>query len=459
MKLAVLNGSPKGKFDSTLQYALYIQKHYPQHEFKIINVATEIDSLAAKAAVFEGVMDEIRACDGVLWVFPLYHLLVPAQLKRFIELVFERNREAIFAGKYSATITTSIHYMDHTAHNYVQAVGEDLQMKHLDTFSAYEELLTDEGRRKLLFFAGSVFAAIETKAPVQTVFMRATKSSFGYAPRPVEKKTCLEGKKMTIITDDAGGNSNIARMAQRLAAGFSAGVEIVDLSKLKIGWCRECYHCGYDNQCIYAGNARDDFIRMFETRIKPADIIVFAGAIKDRYLSHHFKVYFDRSFYMTHLPFYKDKQMAFLVSGPLRQIPNLWQILSTYPDAHGANNAGLVTDESGDSVAIDALLAALAERLVAGAQNHYVKPRTFFGVATHKIIRDEVWGKLRFLFQADHKYYAKHGLYDFPYRSPGKLMISFIAYYLLKIRFMRNKFRQVMRAESVKPLKAAVAKY
>ena len=124
MKLAVLNGSPKGKFSSTLQYALYIQKHYPQHEFKIINVATEIDSLAAKAAVFEGVMDEIRACDGVLWVFPLYHLLVPAQLKRFIELVFERNREAIFAGKYSATITTSIHYMDHTAHNYVQAVGE-----------------------------------------------------------------------------------------------------------------------------------------------------------------------------------------------------------------------------------------------------------------------------------------------------------------------------------------------
>jgi multimeric flavodoxin WrbA len=456
MKLAVLNGSPKGTPSATLQYALYIQKHHPQHEFKIIHVAREIDRLANDAAAFQSVLSEIRDCDGVLWVFPLYHLLVPAQLKRFIELVFARGGEAVCAGKYAAAITTSVHFMDHTAHNYLQAVCEDLQMKYVDSFSGREELLTVEGRRTLLLFARSIFEAIETRAPVQAAFMRPSKRSFEYAPGPLGRKISPGNCKITLVTDDTG-DSNIARMVRRFAGRFTAGVEIVDLSKLKIGWCRECLHCGYDNQCIYAGSPSDEFIGMFERAIKPADIIVFAGAIQDRYLSHYFKVYFDRSFYMTHLPFYQDKQMAFLVSGPLRQIPNLWQILSAYPEFHCANSAGVVTDESGDSQAIDALLDTMAERLIKGAESHYIKPQTFLGVAGRRIIRDEAWGNLRFLFQADHKYYAAHGLYDFPYKRPGKLIFSFLAYYLLKIRFVRDRFRRAMPVQALKPFKTAVA--
>jgi hypothetical protein len=40
----------------------------------------------------------------------VYHLLVPSQLKRFIEMAFESGTDA-FRGKYAAALMTSIHTM------------------------------------------------------------------------------------------------------------------------------------------------------------------------------------------------------------------------------------------------------------------------------------------------------------------------------------------------------------
>ena len=34
MKIAVINGSPKGKYSITLQTVLYLQRKYPQHTLK-----------------------------------------------------------------------------------------------------------------------------------------------------------------------------------------------------------------------------------------------------------------------------------------------------------------------------------------------------------------------------------------------------------------------------------------
>ena len=42
MKIAVLNGSPKGEISVTVQYVKFIQKKMPQHEFKLINIAHDI---------------------------------------------------------------------------------------------------------------------------------------------------------------------------------------------------------------------------------------------------------------------------------------------------------------------------------------------------------------------------------------------------------------------------------
>ena len=107
-------------------------------------------------------MQAVAHADLILWAS--YHQLVPAQMKRFIELLGER------VAKYAATITTSIHYYDHTARNYIHAVSEDLGMRFAGAFTAgMQDPMKPNARRNLLFFAekpvcgclGSTYSSIE----------------------------------------------------------------------------------------------------------------------------------------------------------------------------------------------------------------------------------------------------------------------------------------------------------
>ena len=45
MKIAVVNGSPKGKYSITLQSILYLQKVYPEYEFCVLNAGQTIKAL------------------------------------------------------------------------------------------------------------------------------------------------------------------------------------------------------------------------------------------------------------------------------------------------------------------------------------------------------------------------------------------------------------------------------
>jgi len=166
MKIAVLNGSPKGNISVTMQYVHYIQKKYPQNELKVFNISQEIRKIERDEKAFQGIIDEVMLSDGVLWAFPLYYLVVPSQYKRFIELVSERGAQDAFKDKYTASLSTSIHFYDHTAHNYINAVCDDLDMRYVGSFSPYMyDLLKEEGRAKLLLFAKHFFEAIENSAP------------------------------------------------------------------------------------------------------------------------------------------------------------------------------------------------------------------------------------------------------------------------------------------------------
>src|SRR4030043_2244867 len=121
MKIIVLNGSPKGDLSVTLQYVHFVQKKFPQHELKIVNIASHIKKIEKAEKAFQEIIDEVRSSEGVLWAFPLYYLLVPSQYKRFIELIWERETADVFKDKYTAVLSTSIHFFDHTAHNYRNA--------------------------------------------------------------------------------------------------------------------------------------------------------------------------------------------------------------------------------------------------------------------------------------------------------------------------------------------------
>jgi hypothetical protein len=183
-----------------------------------------------------------------------------------------------------------------------------------------------------------------------------------------------------------------------------------------------------------------------------ADILVFAGTVRDRYLSSRWKLFLDRGFFNGHVPVFAGKQMGYLVSGPLMQLDNLRQMLEAFVMCEGANLVGIVTDECSQSQELDRLLHSFAQRLVECASSDYIQPRTFPAVAGAKLFRDEIWSSLRFVFRADHRYYRKHGLYSFPKRSLRTRIGEGVLTLLLKLPGFRKEFRKRIKDEMVKPL-------
>jgi len=445
MKIIVLNGSPKGDVSVTMQYVLYIQKRFPQHDLEIINISQRIRKIVADESLFQSILDRVEAADAVLWAYPLYTLLVHSHYKRFIELIFERGVEERFAGKYAAILTTSIHFFDHTAHNYVHGICDDLGMKMAGTFSpGMNDLLKEEGREKLALFAEQFFGAIESGSPAQRIFAPITWRNFQYEPGDVDQMVDTAGKKVLVITDATPEDSNLAGMVERFSASFDQEIEVINLHEVDIkGGCLGCIHCGYDNICTYAD--KDGFTEFWNTKVREADILVFAGTIHDRYLSSLWKTFFDRRFFNTHTPTLIGKQLAIIISGPFSQLLNLQEVLDGFSQMEMMNLAGFVTDEYGDSAHIDGLLGEMASRLVSLAVSEYVRPRTFLGVAGMKLFRDEVWSGLRTVFRADHRAYKRLGIYDFPQKQIGVRLLNAVMAPLLLIPAFRKGMQRALR--------------
>lgn len=458
MKIIVLNGSPKGEISVTMQYVRFIAKKFPQHELKIVNISQRIKAIENEDKAFRKIVDEIKSASGVLWAFPLYYLLVHSHYKRFIELISEKNAQDAFKNKYTAALSTSIHFFDHTAHNYINAICDDLEMKYLGSFSAdMDDLLEEKKRTRLTIFAESFFSAIQNKIPTPKNFQSVVWSDFAYLPGRVEEKVDLREKRVLILTDTGDDQTNLGRMIDRFSLAFSSPVELINLNELDIkGGCLGCIQCGYDNRCIYEG--KDGYIDFFNNKVKTADILVMAGTIKDRYLSAIWKRYFDRSFFIGHAPALIGKQFGFIISGPLRQIPNLRQILEAQVQMQHANCVGFVTDEYGDSAAIDSLLQELAGRLVNSADNGYISPSTYLSVGGEKIFRDSIWGKLRFPFRADYQAYKKLGVFDFPQKKYKSRIQNALMLLLSKSPAFRRIVNKKMTSEMIKPLQRVVNK-
>lgn len=458
MEITVLNGSPKGDLSATLQYALFIQRKFPQHHFKIFNIAQDMRKLEKEEGAFQAVIDAVRSSDGIMWAFPLYFLLVHSNYKRFIELIWERGVESAFTDKYAASLSTSIHLFDHTAHNYINAICDDLDMKYVGAFSAdMYDLLKEKEQEKLVRFARHFFEAIETKAATPKGFTPLVHRKSHYVPGNTEDKIDVGALNILVLTDCHEGQTDLLGMIRRFKSSFAQDIQVVNLHDVDVkGGCLGCLHCGYDNKCVYQN--KDEYGGFFNTKVKTADVLIFAGATQDRYLSSRWKLFFDRSFFNGHAPVLEGKQFGFIISGPLRQIPNLRQILEAYTELDHANLVGFVTDEYEDSTEVDALLQGLADRAVTYAKQGYVKPSTFLGVGGTKLFRDEIWGRLRPTFQADHRFYTKHALYDFPQKHYRTRLLVAVYMLLAKLPAFRREYARRTIPEMVKPLQKVVGR-
>jgi len=282
MKIIVLVGSPKGNRSVTRHYILYLQKKFQNHEFVFFNVAERIRKLEKSEEAFQEIISEISSSDAIIWAFPLYFCLVHANYKRFIELIFEK-KEAVnaFRGKYALAISTSIHFYDHTAHNYIHGICDDLEMRYFGRYSAgMNDIMKDEKRENFLNYASLFFDSVEKKVPTSKRYPKIVYQNFDYMPgeSKTNEKIDVKGKKVLIVSDVEKGidsSLNLQKMITKFKDSFSDSDEIeeVNLRDLNIkGSCLGCLQCAYDNQCSYRG--KDDFIEFYDSKVKKADILI-----------------------------------------------------------------------------------------------------------------------------------------------------------------------------------------
>jgi hypothetical protein len=221
------------------------------------------------------------------------------------------------------------------------------------------------------------------------------------------------------------------------------------------GGCLGCCRCGPEYNCTYTG--KDGFIDFYNNVVRSADIVVFAGHLLAGQLSWKWRQFFDRSFFNTHTPSLVGKQFCFVVSGPLTQLPDVPVVYQAWAELQHANLVGFVSDESSNACAIDDGLDGLAAAAADAARASYVAPQSFLGVGGMKVFRDEIWGGLRVVFQADHKAYRRMGFYDFPQKRVGRRILVGLAMLIMKIPPIRRKFADMIKPNMTSRLTRVVA--
>jgi len=440
MKIVVLNGSPKGEYSITLQYVKFLKRLYLAYEFNIIHVSQKIKKLEANPDYFNEVMEELKTADTILWSFGLWVLAVPAQYMRFIELIYERNREAVFKNKYAAAISTSIQFFDHTAHNYIRATCEDMGMRYIAGISFYMlNFAKEEKRKDLQIFFEELVRHAKSGRITSQLFSPLRYKDFDYQSCSGQAKITTQ-KKVLLITDRYEKETNLARMIDRFVGSFIIPPELITIDSIDIkGACLGCMKCGYEYQCHY----KDGFKDFYNNKVRNADMLVFAATMRGRFLSSLWKTFFDRAFFWNHTPSLVGKQIAYLISGPISQNLNLQQILEGNVTARqSANLVDIISDEPADSKIIDSSIQGLAERMVFYAESGFIRPQNFLKVGGHKIFRDEIFGHIRSVWQADHRYYRKHGLYDFEHKKRGMRIMNFFLLAACMIPSFRKKYYQ-----------------
>ncbi len=457
MKFVVLNGSPKGnEISATMQYLYYMQKKVPGHEYEYFTIAKDINKIENDKFEFDKILKSIEKCDAVIWIIPVFLFLVPAQVKRFIEIVFERKKTKAFAGKYATVIFTSgALVFDHTAHNYIQAISEDFGMKFYRGYSvAMPDLQHSQCQESTKNFFIHFVAAVENKDPMPRRSHVISWKPAAYRRPVVNRQKKIAGKKILLLTDHSAG-SNLEQMVETYRESSRYEVEVLHIEndlEMKAP-CLDCLKCIFTGECRH----KDGIKAFYDTKILPADALIFAGTMVDRYLSTAWKKFFDRSFYNGHRPVLAYKECAMLISGPLRQEPNLLEIFEGLFHYTRMEVVGTVTDEDRDSRATYGLIKQLAGSVDRRLEIGPVYQQNFLSRGAHVLLRDVIYAAAPVL-NADHRYFKKLGLYDFPQRWNKDRALKIMLNIFMRIPPMRNMIKKDVLKFMMMPITDVVKK-
>lgn len=444
MYITIINGSPKGEYSVTLQTTLYLQKLYPEHTYDIIHAARRIKSLEKD---FSQVKESIEKADLLLFSYPVYTFLAPAQLHRFLELLKDGGIDV--KDKLATQITTSKHFYDVTAHEYIKENCLDMGLRFIDGLSAdMDDLTTEKGQEQARkFFEHLLFCAENALYEQREPAICSPAGVPASVPEAVEKKP---GKDVVVVTDCEKDNARLAAMIDRFKAVLPYPVRTVDLREFPFsGGCLGCLNCASTGKCIY----KDGFDTFLRDTIQTADAIVYAFTVKDHSMGSLFKTYDDRQFCNGHRTVTMGKPVGYLVSGNLSREENLRLVIRGRSEAGGNFLAGIACDEFSPDKTTDDMARQLAYAL----ENGYVMPSNFLGVGGIKIFRDLIYG-MRGMMKEDHKFYKKHGLYDFPQKKKGMTLLMYLAGAALSNDKIRSKMGNKMNEGMLLPYKKVLEK-
>ena len=159
--------------------------------------------------------DTLADADLILFCYPVYTFLVPAQLHRFIELVKESGIS--LRGKYATQISTSKHFYDVTAHRFIKDNCGDLGFKYVRGLSAdMDDLLHARGREEALAFFRYVLWSMRNGHSEPAAAVRAPAIPAEIHPE-AEKLACAAPKRIVIAADlSRSPEGRLLAMCQRL---------------------------------------------------------------------------------------------------------------------------------------------------------------------------------------------------------------------------------------------------
>ena len=436
MKILILNGSPKGEYSITLQTLRYVEALYPEHSFTRLDVGQRIKSLEKD---FTPARQAIEDAELLIFSYPVYTFLAPSQLHRFIELLKQEGMD--LSAKYATQLSTSKHFYDVTAHRYIKDNCYDLRLRYIRGLSAdMDDLLSRKGQKEARdFFEFVLWSAKEDR------YQPFPAEAPAFTPVPVTVPQSKEDKPgdVVIVTDCEPENTQLATMIARFRAVFPRKTRIVNLREYPFkGGCLGCFNCAVSGKCIYK-DGFDDYLR---NQIQTAQSIVYAFTVKDHSMGARFKLYDDRQFCNGHRTVTIGMPVGYLVSGPYSREFNLQMTIEGRAQVGTNFLAGVATDEVDPDAAIDQLSATLEYAL----ENAYVPPQNFYGIGGMKIFRDLIW-LMQGMMKADHKFYKKHGQYDFPQKKRGTMVKMYLVGFLMSSEKLKKKMGNKMNEGMLMP--------
>ena len=446
MNVLILNGAPTGDNSITLQTMLFLQKYFPEQSYEQLNVGLKIKAVERD---FSSARMMLEKADLLVFSYPVYTFLVPSQLHRFIELMKEQG--VSLEGKFATQISTSKHFYDTTAHEFIRQNCLDLRLKYVRGLSAdMEDLLKKKGQKEALDFFRHVIWSVENDV-FETAFASSQeRKNNRIASIPETEAKHLQSGSIALVTDLEEDNEALKAMIERFVRVSPYPCRIVNLHDFPFaGGCLGCFHCAADGTCIY----KDGFDKLLRDNIQEAGATVYAFTIRDHSMGSRFKMFDDRQFCNGHRTVTMGKPVGYLIDGELSREPNLIQLMEARSQVGGNYLTRMATDEKDPDREIDCLAAEIGYAI----RNDYQQPANFYGVGGMKIFRDLIY-TMQGMMREDHRFYKKHGFYDFPQKRMGMVLGMYLVGTMMNNEKLSKKIGGNMTKGMLMPYKAVIRK-